>query len=240
MDDLLEHLIRTGERYVSDLTYDMRRQSLPFSERDKIDLSIATEETITLLRDEPRKVENAYFFEHALTINNLMFNAYKNPSSPKKFLDCFRENYIEMIHTALFHDAVEKKVMSLEEIENFYNRIGMQGSVIASNVDKLTFPKRANSKEINQKLAELQKHPVPLYIKIFDIMHNSSSEGTEREFMKMRYHYKKLIEYNFNPMYRDFLKNLAKHNLKKIAKLVETEDLPDSSVRGIAGPIMEY
>jgi hypothetical protein len=241
IDDLLD----ISNSWVDRFVVKVQNSGLALSDRDKSNLYFGAEMMVYCYKDMERTVEKAYAFQHPLAINDLLLDAYngiyrreymgKTQSNkiipPAEFISCFRDNYLEIFHTSFFHDAKELGIFPLEGIRNFYDGLKMDGKKIAHNVGFMSLPKAADSSIISSHMKVLRRHPIPLYCKIGDAMHNSETKGSERQFYKMTEHYNKLIKENFRPLYQYFFSNIYKNYHGKVAQKTErSHELPASII----------
>lgn len=232
IDDLLD----ISNSWVDRFVIKVQDSGFSLSKKDKSNLYFSTAMMVYRYRDMERTAEKAYAFQHPLAINDLLLDAYngvyrsKEPEKtaankiipPPEFISCFRDNYLEIFHTSFFHDAKELGIFPVEGIRDFYDGLEMDGKKIARNVELMSLPKGASSDVISSRLEILRRHPVPLYCKIGDAMHNSETRGSDRQFYKMTEHYNKLIRENFRPLYQYFFSNIYKNYGRKVAQKTET------------------
>jgi len=232
-DISIDTLEGIAEYMTKRLVYRVRESGLPLSTVDEQNLYSAARNMVYFYEDKGRLFEDAFAFQHPANINDLLLDLYNrryrgfdrkgdpkefriNP--PAVFRECFRENFIELFHTNFFHDFKELGFMAPEDIKRFYEGIGMDGSKISSNVEMMSLPSDAEDRVIEDYLDVLEQHPVPLYAKIGDIMHNSQSRGSIRQLGKMTI-YERLVRKHVKPLYRHLISNLYRHNKDRISTL---------------------
>jgi hypothetical protein len=221
MADLLDICNTRMERFIGKI----QDSGLSLSGRDKSNLYLGAEMMVYCYRDKERNAEKAYAFEHPLDMNDILLDAYnsiyigKEGGKPvvhqivpsHEFISCFRNHYLDMFHDNFFHDTIELGISTADFIRRFYEGLGMNGKSTAKNVISMTVPKGAPEEVIRKKLDALKDNPVTKYSKSSDIMDNSGTKGSERQYMKMTSTHNEFMKEVVPFLYPYFFENIRKN-----------------------------
>jgi hypothetical protein len=231
----IEDLLEKANSWVEGFSKRIIGSGLRLNEKDVSDIYLAAETIVYHYKDMPRAFENAYAFEHTFRINDLLLDAYNNKYRgkadgvvetfaavpPHNFTECYGKEYLNMIHSVLFHDFVDLELggdrgQSREFVRNFYNSSRMDRKDVPRYVEMVTLPKGADYDLIAARLHKIENEPVASALKFGDIMDNSVTKGSERQSIKMTGPYDMFIKVNYPAFYQFFLNNTHNNYAVKV------------------------